>query len=130
MCVFWGVWGSLVCVTVKCTSVGTGAGQQAGPGASGSSTLSRLWLVDLAGSERVAKSEVTGERLSETKSINSSLLHLGDVIFALANKAAFVNFRSSKLTMLLQDSLGTPRCTPQAAPLLHSALPLHSQATP
>ncbi|KAK2968705.1 hypothetical protein RJ640_005892, partial [Escallonia rubra] len=72
----------------------------------GECTRSKLWLVDLAGSERIAKTEVLGERLKETQNINRSLSALGDVIAALATKSPHVPFRNSKLTHLLQDSLG------------------------
>ncbi|XP_022985170.1 kinesin-like protein KIN-14Q [Cucurbita maxima] len=73
---------------------------------SGECTSSKLWLVDLAGSERIAKVEVQGERLKETQNINRSLSALGDVIAALGTKSPHVPFRNSKLTHLLQDSLG------------------------
>jgi len=66
-----------------------------------------LYLVDLAGSERVKKSKAVGNRLDEAKNINLALLALGNCIQALADKKAkFVPFRDSKLTRLLEDSLG------------------------
>jgi len=69
--------------------------------------ISHLYLVDLAGSERVKKSLATGERLNETKHINQSLSTLGKCIHELTNdKCLYVPFRDSKLTRLLQDSLG------------------------
>ncbi|XP_044465600.1 kinesin-like protein KIN-14C isoform X2 [Mangifera indica] len=72
----------------------------------GSPLHGNLHLVDLAGSERVDRSEVTGDRLREAQHINKSLSALGDVIFALAQKSPHVPFRNSKLTQLLQSSLG------------------------
>lgn len=65
-----------------------------------------LHLVDLAGSERVDRSEATGDRLREAQHINKSLSALGDVIYALAQKSAHVPYRNSKLTQVLQSSLG------------------------
>ncbi|KAI7845289.1 hypothetical protein COHA_001132 [Chlorella ohadii] len=69
--------------------------------------VGKLFLVDLAGSERLKKSKSTGLRASEAKSINLSLTTLGMCINARADpNATHVPFRDSKLTRLLQDSLG------------------------
>ena len=72
-----------------------------------SMTKSNLFLVDLAGSERVKKTRADAMRLEEAKKINFSLLVLGNCISALSDsKNSHVNYRDSKLTRLLQESLG------------------------
>uniref|UniRef100_A0A8C3IZH0 Kinesin-like protein n=2 Tax=Scolopacidae TaxID=8917 RepID=A0A8C3IZH0_9CHAR len=67
----------------------------------------KLNLVDLAGSERQSKTGATGERLKEATKINLSLSALGNVISALVDgRSKHIPYRDSKLTRLLQDSLG------------------------
>ncbi|KDO81245.1 hypothetical protein CISIN_1g0371692mg, partial [Citrus sinensis] len=85
----------MLCISVKAKNL-----------INGECTKSKLWLVDLAGSERLAKTEVQGERLKEAQNINRSLSALGDVISSLATKSGHIPYRNSKLTHLLQDSLG------------------------
>ncbi|CCI49423.1 unnamed protein product [Albugo candida] len=74
--------------------------------------ISKLTFVDLAGSERLKKTMAEGTRMKEGIQINSGLLALGNVINALGverrrpNINAFVPYRASKLTRLLQDALG------------------------
>ena len=85
-----------------------------GGGGGGAVRVGKLNLVDLAGSERQAKTQASGQRLREAAQINLSLSALGNVISALTEGAAggggggaqHVPYRDSKLTRLLQDSLG------------------------
>lgn len=65
-----------------------------------------LNLVDLAGSEKISQTGATGEKLEEAKKINLSLSALGNVIKALTSGAEHIPYRDSKLTRLLQESLG------------------------
>jgi hypothetical protein len=70
--------------------------------------VGKLNLVDLAGSERVRLSGATGQRLEESKKINQSLSALGNVIAALTDPRGrqHIPYRDSKLTRILEDSLG------------------------
>jgi kinesin family member C2/C3 len=63
-------------------------------------------MVDLAGSERISKTEATGQRLVEAAAINKSLSALGQTFTSLRKGESHVPYRNSKLTHILQDSLG------------------------
>jgi hypothetical protein len=79
------------------------------PAGSWTSFNSKFHFVDLAGSERLKRTNAAGGRKKEGISINQGLLSLGNVISALGDenrKSSYVPFRDSKLTRLLQDSLG------------------------
>ncbi|OQS05081.1 kinesin, partial [Thraustotheca clavata] len=72
-----------------------------------STKVGKLYLVDLAGSEMVRKTQASGKQLEEAKTINKSLSALGMVINALTTaNVGFVPYRDSKLTRVLQESLG------------------------
>lgn len=93
-------------------------------GSAAKKIFSKIHLIDLAGSEMVRKTDATGKRLEEAKHINKSLSALGKVIFALTTapttsakekdpqlvnqpkQSQHIPYRDSKLTRLLQDSLG------------------------
>ena len=88
---------------------GRGAGGGVGPGA-GTGAVAKFHLVDLAGSERQKKTGAEGARFKESVTINQGLLALGNVISALGDPRkrghTHVPYRESKLTRMLQDSLG------------------------
>ncbi|CAG5131881.1 unnamed protein product [Candidula unifasciata] len=86
-------------VTIECSEKGLDGKQHVKVG--------KLHLVDLAGSERQSKTGATGQRLKEATKINLSLSTLGNVISSLVDgKSTHIPYRNSKLTRLLQDSLG------------------------
>nr|XP_033819712.1 kinesin-like protein KIF3B isoform X2 [Geotrypetes seraphini] len=86
-------------ITIECSELGLDGENHIRVG--------KLNLVDLAGSERQAKTGAQGERLKEATKINLSLSALGNVISALVDgKSTHIPYRDSKLTRLLQDSLG------------------------
>ncbi|KAG8539969.1 hypothetical protein GDO81_020053, partial [Engystomops pustulosus] len=70
--------------------------------------VGRLFMIDLAGSERASQTQNRGQRMKEGAHINRSLLALGNCINALSDRGVnkYVNYRDSKLTRLLKDSLG------------------------
>lgn len=68
--------------------------------------VGKLNLIDLAGSERQSKTGATADRLKEASKINRALSSLGNVISALAENSPHIPYRDSKLTRLLQNSLG------------------------
>ena len=73
----------------------------------GFSKIGKLYLVDLAGSEKISKTGATGHTLDEAKNINKSLTTLGRVINNLTDgKSSYIPYRDSKLTRVLQESLG------------------------
>ncbi|XP_059209883.1 kinesin family member 3Cb [Centropristis striata] len=86
-------------ITVECSEVG--------PDGEDHIRVGKLNMVDLAGSERQSKTGVKGQQLKEAAKINLSLSALGNVISALVDgKSTHIPYRDSKLTRLLQDSLG------------------------
>merc|ERR1719188_1657026 len=90
---------SIFMITVEQCSVGVDG--------EGHIRVGKLNMVDLAGSERIAKTGATGERLKEATKINLSLSTLCHVISSLTDpKCTYIPYRDSKLTRILQDSLG------------------------
>ncbi|KAL9556454.1 hypothetical protein MBANPS3_001847 [Mucor bainieri] len=87
---------SIVLTTITQKNLDTGAAKSG-----------KLYLVDLAGSEKVGKTGASGQTLEEAKKINKSLTALGMVINSLTDgKSSHVPYRDSKLTRILQESLG------------------------
>lgn len=87
---------SIFCITVGQKNVETGSAKSG-----------QLFLVDLAGSEKVGKTGASGQTLEEAKKINKSLSALGMVINSLTDsKSTHIPYRDSKLTRILQESLG------------------------
>ena len=103
----------------------------------GSTKVSRLNIADLAGSEKVAKTGSSGETLEEAKKINASLSALCQVISSLSEGKPHIPYRNSKLTRILQESLGgnsktmmLVACSPSTnnAPETHSTLKFAARA--
>lgn len=91
--------------------------------------VGKLNLVDLAGSERVRLTGATGQRLEESKKINQSLSALGNVIAALTDPRGrqHIPYRDSKLTRILEDSLGG-NCKTTMMAMISPALEVSSPA--
>lgn len=68
-------------------------------------TNSLINMVDLAGSEGVSRTKAEGSTRKEGENINKSILALSNVIRCMSEKQAYINFRDSKLTRILQNSL-------------------------
>ncbi|XP_071942688.1 uncharacterized protein [Antedon mediterranea] len=101
----------------------------------GAVKVSRLNLVDLAGSERINETKAEGVRLKEACNINKSLFVLGQVINKLSSGSDYIPFRDSKLTRILQPSLGGNAktaiictVTPAAIDQTHNTLQFASRA--
>merc|ERR1712176_450762 len=96
---------------------------QKGENNAANNNFSKMNLVDLAGSERAAKTGAQGDTLKEGANINKSLSALGNVINALSSmansgsKKVFIPYRNSKLTRVLQESLGGNALTTMMAAL-------------
>lgn len=88
--------------------------------------FAKMNLVDLAGSENINRSGSTNQRAKEAGSINQSLLTLGRVINSLVDGSSFVPYRESKLTRLLQDSLGGKTKTVLVANIAPTLLDVHA----
>jgi len=82
------------------------SGSECDDGVDDSYLCAKMHLVDLAGSERLKRTRSEGQRKEEGIKINQGLLALGNVINALSEGKAHVPYRDSKLTRMLQDSLG------------------------
>lgn len=96
-------------IVIECSVVKDAASSSSDGAGRGNAHIrvGKLNLVDLAGSERQSKTGATGERLKEATKINLSLSALGNVISALVDgKTHHIPYRDSKLTRILQDSLG------------------------
>ncbi|KAJ3192198.1 Kinesin-like protein kif3b [Irineochytrium annulatum] len=95
---------SIFTITIESSEPNTGVG---GAAEGERFFAGKLHLVDLAGSERQSKTGATGDRLKEATKINLSLSALGNCISALVDgKSSHIPYRDSKLTRMLQDSLG------------------------
>lgn len=91
--------------------------------------FAKMNLVDLAGSENIARSGSVNQRAREAGSINQSLLTLGRVINSLVDGSNFIPYRESKLTRLLQDSLGGKTKTILVANIAPTLKDLHASVS-